>query len=138
LHDLFRVSCQGPLYYVYHEAEVSDGPPFAPLWEFAEGVTGVWQRAGRLEFIAFDVEEPEEYWVLAYTEQGFLATLFLEFCQNRDDLQWTDFEDPARMVGFRYLSELVGAFQRGEVTDIDAFQQDFVAGIDAREGNPAE
>ena len=138
LHDLFRISCHGPPYYVYHEAEVPDGPPFAPFWEFAEGVTGVWRQGGGLEFIAFDVEGPEEYWVLAHTEQGFLAGLFFVFHQNRDDLQWADFEEPARVVGFRYLSELVAAYEQAEIAYIDAFQRHFVAGVDAWEGGGAE
>lgn len=135
IHDLFSISCEGPPWYVYHSAEVPGGPPFVPLWEFAEGVTGVWVRDGRLEFIEFDVEAPEEFWVLARSEQGFLASLLLWHYQNRDDLEWADFKQPAEAIGFRYLAELVAAYEQAPIADYDsykAFRRQFVAQLDEK------
>lgn len=133
IHDLFGISCDGPPWEVYHNAEVPDGPPLVPLWEFAEGVTGLWEKAGRLEFIEFDVEAPDEFWVLARSEQGFLASLLLWHYQNRDDLEWADFKEPAEAIGFRYLPELVAAYEQAPIADYDsyeAFKRQFVAQLD--------
>jgi hypothetical protein len=134
IHDLLSISCEGPPWEVYHNAEVPDGPPFVPLWEFAEGVTGLWEKAGRLEFIEFDVEGPDQYWVLAHSEQGFLAWLLLWHYQNRDDLEWPDFREPAEAIGFQFLSELVAAYEQASINSYDAykeFQRRFVARVDA-------
>jgi hypothetical protein len=137
LHDLFSIGCEGPPRRVYHQAEVPDGPPFIPFWEFADSVTGLWVAAdGRLEFIQFDVEAPDEFRVLAHTEQGFLAAVLLWQYQNGDDeLEWDDFWEPAEAIGFRYLAELVAAYERTPIAGYDdyrAFQRRFVAQLDER------
>jgi hypothetical protein len=137
IHNLFSISCEGPPWYVYHNAEVAKGPLFIPLWEFAESVTGRWACDGRLVFIEFDVEAPDNYWVMARSEQGFIASLLLWQYQNRDDLEWADLIGPSEAIGFRHLTELVPAYGQKTITgydDFKTFHQDFVAQLDERYG----
>src|SRR5262245_45236011 len=81
LHRLFDPRFVGPPDYVYgldeDEVSVPDGPPLVPLWSFADGVQGVWEAEGGLEFIDYDIEVPDHFEVVARTEQGFLAWMFI-------------------------------------------------------------
>src|SRR6266516_990889 len=76
VHELFRHSCLGPPYYVYHDAGSPVGPTLVPLWDRNDTVVGVWELAHSLAFIEFSIEADDEYWTLAMTEQGFWATQF--------------------------------------------------------------
>jgi hypothetical protein len=77
LHEQFHDSCQGPPWYVYHGSVGSpDGPALAVLWEWCEMVTGAWHREARLEFIRYGFDSPDEFVVLARTEQGFWVRQF--------------------------------------------------------------
>src|SRR4051794_2112896 len=105
VHELFRFRCQTPPYFVYHGAEPPDGPMFVPIWDCCDTATGAWERDGELEFLEFSIEEPGEYRVLARTEQGFLAALFVCLYEDRGDLNVDDFREPARLIGFRRLEE---------------------------------
>src|SRR5262245_35780352 len=71
VHELFRQSCLGPPYYVYHGAGAPDGPPLVPLWDYGDAVVGVWRRPRAPEFIEFSIEAVGAYTTLARTEQGF-------------------------------------------------------------------
>jgi hypothetical protein len=136
VHELFSDCCKGPPRRIYYRhAEVPSGPPFVPLWDFADGVTGLWVRDGKLEFIKYDIEAADEFWVLAHSEQGFLAALLLWHYQADDDLEWADFKEPAEAIGFLYLGELVAAHHQAAITGDDSFEvfeRDFVAQLDER------
>src|SRR5437660_2567633 len=76
VHPMFRNSCLGPPYYVYHGAGTPDGPPLVALWDCNDTVVGVWERPDGPEFIDFSIEADDEYRSLARSEQGFWATQF--------------------------------------------------------------
>lgn len=137
LHALFELQCKGPPFYCYHGAGCPDGPPLVPLWDWCDSVTGVWVRDGRLEFIRFDIEAAAEYEVLAKTEQGLWGRVFLDLYEARDDLSAEDFREAARVVGFRFLDQLVGAYESAELSSVEAyaaFVKELVRGIDGGTG----
>jgi hypothetical protein len=76
IHEVFRGSCLGPPYRVYHGAQVPQGPDFVPLWDHGSRVCGLREGLGGLEFIDFSIEAPLEFEHLAGTEQGFWTTRF--------------------------------------------------------------
>ena len=132
LHPVFAFRCQGPPGRAYHGAGVPDGPPLAPLWDCGDTVTGVWEQGGRPEFIGFSVEAPDEYWVLAATEQGLWATVFADLFEDRDDLAPEDFDGAARLVGFRFIGRVVYRDEAAVSTceGREAWLRGVVAGID--------
>ncbi|MDB5313658.1 MAG: hypothetical protein JWO38_7860 [Gemmataceae bacterium] len=151
LHDLFGIECEGPPWQVYqHElvsfcgrplpinrdAAVFTGPPFAPLWEYDGTVTGVRREAGRLEFLEFGVQSAEEFWVLARTEQGFLAVLLMRCYDTYNPpvaQERRDFEDAAKASGFRFLEEMFAAYERtpiGNLEESEEFTLRFVTWVD--------
>ena len=135
IHDLFRYE-EAP-YYVYHDAEVPDGPDLIPLWDGSDMVTGVWEKDGRLEFIRFCIESPHEFSVLAKTEQGLLATLFIQYYEFTDG-EAGSLREPARLIGFRFLDELVASYEslsHKTSEEHDTFVRKFVAQIDQRHGS---
>jgi hypothetical protein len=107
VHDMFRHSCLGPPYYVYHGAGTPDGPPLVPLWDRDDSVIGVWERPDVLEFIEFSIEAHDEYTSLARTEQGFWATQFDFFSECEVPLD--ELRDAAAAVGFRFLDRQLAA-----------------------------
>jgi hypothetical protein len=85
VHPLLEFRCPGPPLYSYRGARSPEGPPLVPLWDCGDSVTGVWVRDG-LEFIEFSIEAPEEHTVLARTEQGLWATVFVHLYEDRNGL----------------------------------------------------
>jgi hypothetical protein len=106
---------------------------FVPRWECCDSVTGVWERGGRLDFLEYSIEDPEGYRVISHTEQGLLADLFLKLYEDRDGLGLDDFREPARLIGFRFLDEMVTAYEsaaHATSEEHEAFQRGFLARID--------
>ncbi|MDQ0042450.1 hypothetical protein J2W33_003357 [Variovorax boronicumulans] len=119
IHDAFRGRCLGPPFHVYHRAGVPTGPPLIPLWDSGDIVFGVWEKADALEFIEFSIETPEEFELVAKTEQGFWAARFdfLYECDLPDE----DLQSAAASVGFRFLTrQLASREEAGE--RLDTFQ----------------
>lgn len=113
LHEQFNDSCLGPPWYVYHgSVGTPAGPPLAVLWEWSEQVTGVWQRNGRVEFIRYGFGWPDEFEVLAGTEQGFWAMQFdfLYECEASLD----EMRGAASAVGFRFVEWHLGSREAAE------------------------
>jgi hypothetical protein len=141
LHDQFNDACLGPPWYVYHgSVRAPDGPPLAVLWEWSEQVTGVWQQADGLEFIRYGFGRPDEFEVLAHTEQGFWVTQFdflYECAAPLDELRAA-----AVAVGFRFLERHLASRQAAEAR-LGSFEghrawlREVVAGID-RDAQDAE
>src|SRR5438034_666015 len=96
VHPLFWFRCQGPPWHSYHGAGCPDGPPLVPLWDCGDTVTGVWERGGRLEFIRFDVDDPEGYDTLASTEQGLWAMVLADLHEDGCEAAPDDFRMAAR------------------------------------------
>jgi hypothetical protein len=138
LHPLFWFRCQGPPWYSYHDAGYPAGPPLVPLWDCDDTVTAVWAKNGVLEFIEFSVEGPDEYIVLAHTEQGLWATVFVSLLEDEDALELDAFREPARVVGFRFLDRLVPEREGGIRTfeEHRVWLRDVVASIDQESGGP--
>lgn len=131
LHDVFQFWCDAPPLYSYSGAATPDGPPFVPLWDYIDNVVGVWEREDGPEFLEYYIEQPGRYRSLARTEQGFLATLFMEF--RADDMTLEDFREPARVIGFRFLDETDVAYNRGSHATLEeqaALLRELVAHID--------
>ena len=120
LHPLLWYRCLGPPYFVYHGAGVPDGPLLYPLWDCCDDVTAVWQRGGQQQFIEFGVESPAEFKVLAASEQGLWASVFIDLYEDNDTLQRDDFIEPARLVGFRFLDELLAEY---DLAGHESFEQ---------------
>jgi hypothetical protein len=73
-----------------------------------------------MEFIEFSIEADEEFSVLAHTEQGLWATVFVDLYEDRGELQIEDFREPARMVGFRFLERVLSSHSGADLTTFDA------------------
>ena len=130
VHPLFQFRCPGPPFYSYHGAGSPGGPPLVPLWDCGDSVTGVWVRDGRLEFIEFSIEGHEEYTVLAHTEQGLWATVFVNLYEDRDQLAPEAFRDAAGAVGFRFLDRVLEWYASADVATFEthaAFVSSLVA-----------
>jgi hypothetical protein len=81
----------------------------------------------------FSVEAPAEHVVLARTEQGLWASVFVDLYEDRDDLLVEDFREAARVVGFRFLDWLVDAYESADVSTVAAhatFVRELVRRID--------
>ena len=135
VHRMFRDSCLGPPFFVYHGAGTPDGPPLMALWDCNDTVVGVWERPDGPEFIEFNIEADDEYWPLARTEQGFWATQFDFYyeCEIPDE----ELREAAAAVGFRFLDRLVAAReaaadQLGTFEGHAAWLRELVASIDRR------
>jgi hypothetical protein len=134
LHPLLAYRCHGPPFYSYHGAGWPEGPPLAPLWDVGDSVAGVWEPDGRLEFVSFSIEAPHEFRVLARTEQGLWATVFVSLYEDHDDLAADAFGDAARAVGFHYLEQTLAAYEspeRASFKSRDAFLMEWVKRIDS-------
>ncbi|MDB5307172.1 MAG: hypothetical protein JWO38_1374 [Gemmataceae bacterium] len=138
LHPLFWFRCQGPPWYSYHGAGCPEGPPLMPLWDKGDTVTAAWVKDGRLEFIEFGIEWSDEYVVLAHTEQGLWATVFVLLLEDEDSLELEDFREPAWVVRFRFLDRLVYGRDGGTQTfeEHRAWLREVVEGIDRETRGP--
>jgi hypothetical protein len=141
IHELFRHSCLGPPYYVYHMAGTPAGPPPVPLWDRSDTVVGVWGRPDGPEFIEFSIEDDGEYTSLARTEQGFWATQFDFFYECEVPLE--ELREAAAAVGFRFLDRHLAAREAaasrlGTFKGHQAWLRELVAGIDREAGDSSQ
>jgi hypothetical protein len=127
-HQLFDFECVEPYEILpEHGGRPPDPDRFIPLWQDSSGlVIGCWEKAGRVEFIRFSLEWPDEYDVVAYSEQGLLARIFADIVQYVD---WNDeaatvelLREAAKTVGFAHLDEVL-RFQEHltEYRDVNEF-----------------
>ena len=133
-HPYFWYRCLGPPQLVYQGAGAPDGCLLYPLWDCLDVVTAVWQPGGRLQFIEFNVQTPEEYAVLARSEQGLWARVFDLLHDDYITEQREDFVVPAQIFGFRFLDELWREYERTSHETIEQherFLTEVVARIDA-------
>jgi hypothetical protein len=131
---IFDYYCTPP-YMIYECVVVPAGNPLVPLWEDrGGGATAVRPGETGLEFIEFSVEAPEEYRIVARTEQGLLAHLFITLYEACDSpAKEAALPEDATSVGFQYCSELVSAYDAAEHRTFEAheaFVRAFVDGID--------
>jgi hypothetical protein len=113
LHEEFRYSDLGPPWYVYHgSVVVPQGLPFAPLWEYAEQVTGVRRRDEGLEFVQYGFDQQDAFTVLSRTEQGFWATRFDRLYEG--DVSFEVLRAAALVAGFRFLEKLLSSRDAAE------------------------
>ena len=134
LDPLFSFRCQGPPHFSYHGAGCPDGPPLLPLWDCCDSVTGVRASDRRLEFIEFSIESSEEYTVLAHTEQGLWATVFVNLFEDKDYLAPDAFREAASTVGFRFLDLLAASYYSADTSTFAAygrFRANLIGTIDA-------
>jgi hypothetical protein len=137
IHPQFGIGFRGPPWYTYRSSDRSVRPPrgprFAPLWEFGERVTGVWQKGGGLEFIRFSFGDPQAYEVLARTEQGFWAVVFDFLYEGEAAVE--ELRAAAAAVGFQFLDRLLSEREAatGRLGTFEAHRawlEALVAGID--------
>jgi len=134
LHTVLWYRCLGPPYFVYHGADIPDGPLLIPLWDCCDSVTGVWLPGGRLQFIEFSIERPTEFRVLAKSEQGLWATVFVDLYEDNGAVQRLDLVEPADIVGFQFLDELFTDYELTRDATFEqhqTFMRNAVAKIDA-------
>jgi hypothetical protein len=141
IQPVFDPRFVGPPGYVYGWGDDEivpgpDGPMLVPLWDFADGVQGVWEVDGGLEFIDYSIEaEADDYEVVARTEQGFLAWMFMTLHADLfdEEEEFATLPDAAEVVGFCHYAEWLDAFETMHVSsddEWDKFQVDFVERID--------
>jgi hypothetical protein len=132
----FDYYCTSP-YMIYDCEDAPEGDPLVPLWEDrGGGATAVRPGETGLEFVQFSVEAPEEHRIVARTEQGLLAHLFITLYEACDEpANEAALSEDAASVGFNYYSELVSAYDAAEHSTFEeheSFVRDFVASIDRR------
>lgn len=117
IHTAFEYCCES-LYEIYHGGEGPTGLTIAPLWQHGDSVTAVdLTTQGQVRFLEFSIEGPDEYWVLATTEQGMLGQLFislLERAYEPDELE--EVRQAAQVVGFKHL-DLLQTIYEGSCSD---------------------
>jgi hypothetical protein len=72
--------------------------------------------------------------VLARTEQGLWATVFVNLYEDRSDLAPEAFREAAAAIGFGFLDRLVACYGCADVSTFGshaAFVRSLVAGIDS-------
>ncbi len=107
-----------------------------PLWTCNANVTALWIRRGKWEFVELYHDDPETT-VLARSEQGLLATLFLSLLEAED---WKDPKQSlgrlrklAKVAGFRYLDDLNEWHDgSGSAVDFQDRWNQFVESVDKR------
>jgi hypothetical protein len=137
IDPLLAFRCKSPPFFSYHGARCPEGPMLAPLWDCGNTVTAVWLRDGRPEFIEFDIEMPHEYRVIAHTEQGLWATVFVNLFEDNDELERDQFRPAAEAVGFRFLDRLVESYEAADLSTFeshDRFLRAVVGEIDHESG----
>ena len=75
--------------------------------------------------------------MLARTEQGPWASVFVDLYEDRDDLLAEDFREAARVVSFRFLDRLVETYEAADFLTAAAhavFVRELVSGIDLEAG----
>jgi hypothetical protein len=112
--EIFEYRCKTP-FYVYQGLRLPEGEVIVPLWDCGDVVTAVrGPLADKLEFIRFGIEYVDEFQIIARTEQGMLAHLFVEFVEDNDEWPPREFDDAANLVGFRYMSTLVAEYDSSD------------------------
>jgi hypothetical protein len=106
----FWFHCAEPYMPFAEGARNPEGPKLVPLWACGDTVTAGRERDGRLEFIEYSMEAPEEYEVIAHTEQGLLATLFISMYEGQQGEDEQSLAAAATSAGFRYFREMVEAY----------------------------
>jgi hypothetical protein len=144
LHPFLNDTFTKP-YEIYHGAVVPDGPPLAPVYSLEGRETAAWMRNGRLEFIAFHLEDDPagEYKVVAHSEQGMLADFFLYWlCMEEQDeseesrTERAEMAEAADAIGFWYFEEIARACVAAgylQFAEQEPFKRKLIRRIDRRE-----
>lgn len=134
--ETFQYRCKTP-FYAYHGSRLPDGEIIVPLWDCGDFVTAVrGPTADKLEFIRFGIEYVDEFQIIARTEQGLLAHLLVELFEDNDEWTPREFEVPANLVGFRYMSTLVAEYNSSDHSTPERhgeFVRRLVSAIDKQE-----
>lgn len=105
--EAFRFRCR-PSYYIYHGGTIPIGPRIVPMWEEGTSQTVVRRSQDSLEFIHYSLEDPDEWEIVAYSEQGLLAYRFLPIV----DAYLSDAEHDAREGDARAQQKALKALTR--------------------------
>jgi hypothetical protein len=136
LDEMFEYRCKTP-FYVYHGSRLPEGELIVPLWDCGDVVTALrGPSADELEFIRFGIEHVDEFQVIARTEQGLLAHLFVELLEDNDEWTPREFDESANLVGFRYMSTLVTEYNSSDHSTSERhgeFVRRLVSAIDKQE-----
>src|SRR5215218_3477542 len=77
---LLRDICHEP-YYIYQGGTTPSDLELTPIWQDTMMLTAVWVNMGRTEIIEYSLEAPEEFDVIAFTEQGLWAHVFANWAE---------------------------------------------------------
>lgn len=135
-NEIFKYRCKTP-FYVYHGSRLPEGEAIVPLWDCGDVVTAVrGPSSNKLEFIRFGIEYVDEFQIIARTEQGMLAHLFVELFEDNDEWTPREFDEPANLVGFRYMPMLVAEYNSSDHSTSERhgeFVRRLVSAIDKQE-----
>lgn len=112
-HDAYFFRCSAPeASSVGSNWSFPEGVPGVILWQCQDWAIMVRQADNKLEYLAFDLTNPELYQVIAYSEQGVLANLFSDLIEDEDwdenpQESQTLVEKLANECGFSHLPELM-------------------------------
>jgi hypothetical protein len=109
-----------------------------PLWSYNADITAVWLRAGQREFVKLCHDDPAPV-VLARTDQGLLARLFVRLIERED---WEDrkaslrrLRKAAALAGFASLNRVVEWHDRhGASSDFKERLDQLVRSLDGGAG----
>jgi len=112
IDEVFRFQCVGPPLHAYSSAGVPDGPVMTPVWDRDDLVVGVRETPEGLEFVVYGIEAPQNFSVLARTEQGFWVVQFDSLYEADEAIE--DLQRASEAVGFRFLDRYLARRKAAE------------------------
>lgn len=112
-HQIFEHICNDP-YYIYYGGTIPFNLTIIPIWEEGMILTAVLERQERNEIIEFSLENPDQFEIIAYSEQGLWANLFASFIDDwkRPQYDLDIVKAAASVVGFLFLKETINFVQK--------------------------
>jgi hypothetical protein len=130
-HSLFQNICNDP-WYIYHGGRGPPGLELVPIWEEGTVVTAALETETGLQIVRFDLELPNAYSVIARSEQGLWADVFVSLLDgwSRSEADPDEVAEAAKAVGFRFLRETLALIEaHRDSTNYTGLRDEFVYSI---------
>lgn len=107
-HSIFDDVCNDP-FYIYEGGTTPFEMEVIPIWENGMVLTAAIEKPNGTEIVEYNLEAPEEYEIIAYSEQGLWANLFASFVDgwSREESSLNDIEEASQIVRFLLLKETI-------------------------------
>jgi hypothetical protein len=135
LHPIFDGYYVGPPYFADEGGLFPDGPWFIAFWSCNGNIQGVWEVEGELEFLRVYESNPTPS-IVARTEQGFLAWIFMDLYESAlgDEEEMEGLPVAAELVNYLHYDRWVAELEDSGIEGPNAiwtFGAAFVAQIDS-------